>query len=91
MKTILVAQADQWRLDSKAALSDRTSGVAIGSLVGRVTGHGRFTAVEEPFRVAVISNACWGKHQPQAKNHFDIAIHTITKPFHLMVASQTSA
>ncbi len=40
--------------------------------------------VGEPFRVAVISNARWGVHPPCAKNNFDIAIHTIKKPFHLI-------
>ena len=40
--------------------------------------------VGEPFRVAVISNARWGEHPPRAKNHFDIAIHTIKKPFQLV-------
>ena len=40
--------------------------------------------VGEPFRVAVISNARWGKHPPQANKHFNIAIHTIKKPFHLI-------
>jgi hypothetical protein len=40
--------------------------------------------VGEPFRVAVISNARWDEHPPRAKNHFNIAIHTIKKPFHLI-------
>ncbi|MDO8474896.1 MAG: hypothetical protein Q7W02_01665 [Candidatus Rokubacteria bacterium] len=40
--------------------------------------------IGESFRVAVISNARWGQQPPRAKNYFDIAIHTIAKPFHLI-------
>jgi hypothetical protein len=38
----------------------------------------------EPFRVATISNAGWGARPPRARNHFDIAIHRISKPFDLI-------
>ena len=38
----------------------------------------------KPFRVAVISNARWSERPPRAKDHFEIRIHTITKPFHLI-------
>jgi hypothetical protein len=42
------------------------------------------SGVGEPFRVAVVSNAHWGEHPPRAKDHFDIAIHVIKKPFSLI-------
>ena len=40
-------------------------------------------AVGQPFRVVEISNARWGERPPRAKNHFDIIVHPIKKPFHL--------
>jgi len=46
--------------------------------------------IDEPFRVAVISNTRWGQQPPQAKNYFDIAIHTIAKPFHLISGCRDS-
>jgi hypothetical protein len=41
-------------------------------------------AVGEPFRVAVISNANWRKHPPEAKSDFSIRVETIKKPFKLI-------
>jgi len=41
-------------------------------------------AIGRPFRVAVISNERWGERPPRAKDHFDVTVRTITKPFHLM-------
>lgn len=40
--------------------------------------------VGRAFRVVVISNTPWGAHPPRARDHFDIAIHTIKKPFSLI-------
>lgn len=40
--------------------------------------------VRQPFRLALISNARWSGRPPRAKDHFEIRIHTITKPFHLI-------
>lgn len=40
--------------------------------------------VGEPFSVAVISNVDWRKYPFKAKPKFTIAIHKITKPFHLV-------
>ncbi len=39
------------------------------------------SVVGKPFRVAVISNADWRERPPRARNHFNISIHWIRKPF----------
>ena len=46
--------------------------------------------LDEPFRVAVISNTDWSKNPPEANPEFTIAIHTITKPFHLISGNRGS-
>lgn len=43
-----------------------------------------FAVVGDRFRVAVISNADWRKHPPQARSAFSVDVHTIKKPFQLI-------
>jgi hypothetical protein len=46
--------------------------------------------VGKPFRVAVISNVDWRRRPPEARRHFTIRIHTITKPFLLISGRRKS-
>jgi hypothetical protein len=40
--------------------------------------------IGEPYRVATISNADWTQSPPTAKTKFEIQIHTVRKPLHLI-------
>lgn len=67
---------------------------ALSKRCARITGPHGFRAiltlilgvasVGEPFRVVEISNVDWGNRPIAAKADFDVRIHQITKPFHLI-------